>query len=164
MGIKCSVCNYEGGSPLTLPFHYKIEHKDKISKCECGSKLLSGVCISIAFSDIRGVASKCPNSNSSFIFIIRSNSNSENWPKPNSNSNSETWAKPHSNSNSETRAKPHSFSNSESETLAKPFSNDERASGLDPLTWVKHNSNYSPTSILTQTNNRIDITNKICNR
>ena len=50
-----------------------------------------------------------------------------------SNSNSETWAKPHSNSN------------------------EERASGLEPLLWVKHNSNCSPTCFFKNTKNRIDV-------
>ena len=110
--------------------------------------------------------------------LYNSNSNSETWSKPHSisNSNSETWVKPHSNSNSifnsksETLAKRNSISNPisnpNSETLAKPDSNsnDERASCLDPPTRVEPNSNYSPTSSFNNANNRIDITNKICNR
>ena len=51
MGINF---NYECGSHLNSPFLYKREHKDKISKCLCGSKLLSGVCIIIAYSKRRG--------------------------------------------------------------------------------------------------------------
>ena len=62
-------------------------------------------------------------------------------------------AKPNSNSNSDP------VSNPNNETSAKPNS-----TGIDPLTWVKPNSNYSPTSLFNNTNNRIDITNKICNR
>ena len=54
MSIKCLVSKYKCGSPLNLPIHYKIEHKDEFSKCVCGSKLLSGVCISFASSKIRG--------------------------------------------------------------------------------------------------------------
>ena len=55
MAIKCLECIYESGSPLNLPFHYKLEHNDKSSKCVSGSKLLSGVCISIAYSNISGL-------------------------------------------------------------------------------------------------------------
>ena len=44
-------CNYEFGSP----FHHKLEKKDKISKCVCGSKFLNGVCINITYSKIRGL-------------------------------------------------------------------------------------------------------------
>ena len=55
MSTKSLECHYECGSPFNLPFHYKTENKDKISKCVCGSKLLSGVCIVIAYSKIRGL-------------------------------------------------------------------------------------------------------------
>ena len=54
MAIKCLECIYECGTPLNLPFHYKLEHNDKISKCVSGSKLKCGVCIFIAYSKIRG--------------------------------------------------------------------------------------------------------------
>ena len=29
--------NYRCGTPHTLLFHYKIEHKDKVNKCACGN-------------------------------------------------------------------------------------------------------------------------------
>ena len=29
MVIECLECNYKCGTPFTLAFHYKIEHKDK---------------------------------------------------------------------------------------------------------------------------------------
>ena len=35
MVIECLECNYKCVTPFTLIFHYKIEHKDKISGCAC---------------------------------------------------------------------------------------------------------------------------------
>ena len=39
MHMKFLGCNYKCGSPHTLLFHYKLEHKDKVSKCACGLTL-----------------------------------------------------------------------------------------------------------------------------
>ena len=36
MDVVCLECNYKRGSPLILPFHYKMNHKDRIRKCACG--------------------------------------------------------------------------------------------------------------------------------
>ena len=45
MVIECLECNYKCGTPFTLAFHYKIEHKDEINECACGDESLSGICI-----------------------------------------------------------------------------------------------------------------------
>ena len=44
MHMKCLYCNYRCGTPHTLLFHYKIEHKDKVCKCACGNQTISGNC------------------------------------------------------------------------------------------------------------------------
>ena len=65
-------------------FHYKIEHKDKVSKCAYGNQTISGNCVEEISSKLRGTASKCSNSDFSLssISIFSSSSN------PNSDSNS----------------------------------------------------------------------------
>ena len=45
MVIKCLECNHKCGAPFNLAFHYSICHEDKIGKCVCGDKTLSGICI-----------------------------------------------------------------------------------------------------------------------
>ena len=45
MVIKCLECKLKCGLPFNLAFHYSICHEDKIIKCECGDKTLSGICI-----------------------------------------------------------------------------------------------------------------------
>ena len=35
---------YRCGTPHTLLFRYKREHKDKVSKCACGNQTISGNC------------------------------------------------------------------------------------------------------------------------
>ena len=42
---KCLECSHKCGLPFNLAFHYSIYHEDKISKCACGDKTLSGICI-----------------------------------------------------------------------------------------------------------------------
>ena len=54
MVIKCLECNYKCGTPFTLAFHYKKEHKDEISKCVCGEQSLSGICINEFVSQVAG--------------------------------------------------------------------------------------------------------------
>ena len=44
MVIECLESNCKRGTPFTLVFHFKIEHKDKISECECGDESLEGIC------------------------------------------------------------------------------------------------------------------------
>ena len=45
MVINCLECKHKSGLPFNLAFHYSIHHEDKISKCACGDKTLSGICI-----------------------------------------------------------------------------------------------------------------------
>ena len=45
MVIECLEGNYKCGTSFTLTFHYKIEHKDKISEWVCGDESLSVFCI-----------------------------------------------------------------------------------------------------------------------
>ena len=42
---KCLECNHKCGAPFNLAFHYSICHEDKIGKCVCGDKTLSGICM-----------------------------------------------------------------------------------------------------------------------
>ena len=53
MVIKCLECKHKCGLPFNLAFHYSIYHEDKISKCTCGDKTLSGVCIQELASPIK---------------------------------------------------------------------------------------------------------------
>ena len=45
MVIKCLECNYKCGAAFNLAFHFSICHEGKISKCVCGDKTLSGICM-----------------------------------------------------------------------------------------------------------------------
>ena len=63
MHLKCLDCIYKFGTPHTLLFHYKIEHKDKVSKCGCGNQTVSCICVEEISSKLRGTASKCSSSN-----------------------------------------------------------------------------------------------------
>ena len=45
MVIKCLDCNHKCGAPFNLAFHYSICREDKIGKCACGDKTLSGICM-----------------------------------------------------------------------------------------------------------------------
>ena len=45
MVIKCLECNHKCGAPFNLAFHCSICHEDKIGKCVCVDKTLSGICI-----------------------------------------------------------------------------------------------------------------------
>ena len=69
MHMECLDCNYGCGTPHTLLFHYKIEHKNKVRKCACGNQTK------------RGTASKGSSSSfspsSSSIFSSSSNPNSD---------------------------------------------------------------------------------------
>ena len=87
MHLQCFVCNYKFGTPHTLLFQYKIEHKDKVSKCACGNQTKSGNCAEEISSKLRGTGSKCSSSNlrSSFTDSSQSSIFSSN---PNSDSNS----------------------------------------------------------------------------
>ena len=45
MIIGCLECKHKCGLPFDLAFHDSICHEDRISKCECGDKSLSGICM-----------------------------------------------------------------------------------------------------------------------
>ena len=69
MVIKCLDCSHKCGLPFNLAFHYSIYHEDKISKCACGDKTLSGICMKTdcSFKDKSGYnSSSSINSNSNF--------------------------------------------------------------------------------------------------
>ena len=90
--MNCLDSIYGCGTPHTLLFHYKIVHKDKVSKCACGNQAISGNCVEETYSKLRGTASKCSNSNSSSNFSLSSSSN----PNSDSNSNSNSSSKSNS--------------------------------------------------------------------
>ena len=79
--MKCLDCNYGCGTPHTLLFHDKIEHKDKVIKCACGNQTISGNCLEKISSKLKGIASKgsssSSSSSSSFSSSSGSNSNSD---------------------------------------------------------------------------------------
>ena len=123
-------CDYKCGSPSFLPFHYKMKHNDKISKCTCGDNILSGICLNKARSKVRGIASKCSSSSSSF------NPNGEGASDP----GIPTGAKPHSNSNLRsswgTKSEApftDSVSNSNSSSNSSPTSNSSFTSNSNPF-------------------------------
>ena len=63
MHMKCLDCNYNCGTQHTLLFHYKREHKDKVSRCAFGNQTISGNCVEEISSKLRGTASKSSSSN-----------------------------------------------------------------------------------------------------
>ena len=91
--MKCLDCNYRCGTPHNLLFHYKIEHKDKFSKCACGNQTISGNCVEEISFMLRGTTSKCSSSSSSSCSIFSSSSSSSS--NPNSNSNSDSNLRSH---------------------------------------------------------------------
>ena len=134
MSIKCLECNCECRSALSMLFRYKIGHMDKISKFVCGNKLLSGVCFSIAYSVIRGFASKCSSSNSNSSFSFSSSYSSSSSSNSSFNSSSSY--------NSSFISNPISYSNSSS----SPTSNSSPSSNTNPASNSSPISNSSPTS------------------
>ena len=76
---KCLECNHKCGAPFNLAFHISICHEDKIGKCVCGDKTLSGICIKTdcSFKDESGNSSS-----------IDSSSNPSSSPNPSSSSSS----------------------------------------------------------------------------
>ena len=97
MVIKCLECSHKCGLPFNLTFHYSIYHEDKISKCACGDKTVSGIRMKTdcSFKDESGYnSSSCINSNSNSSSISNSSSSS------NINSNSSINSNYNSNSNS----------------------------------------------------------------
>ena len=75
MHMKYLDCNYRCGTTHTLLFHYRMEHKDKFSRCACGNQSVSGNCVEEISSKIRGTASKRSSSSSSSIFSSSYSSN-----------------------------------------------------------------------------------------
>ena len=106
MVLECLECNYKCGTLFNLVFHYKTEHKDKISGCACGDESLSGICIKELASSSSFKSSSISNSNSNSNYNSISNSNCNSNSKSNSNSNS------NSISNSNSSPKPNSKPNS----------------------------------------------------
>ena len=101
MVIKCLECSHERGLPFILAFHYSIYHEDKISKCACGDKTLSGICMKTdcSFKDECGYnSSSSVNSNSSSSINSNSNCNSNSSINSNSNYNSNSNSRINSNS------------------------------------------------------------------
>ena len=74
MVIKCLEFKHKCGLLFNLAFHYSIYHEDKISKCACGDKTLSSICMKTdcSFKESGYNSSSSINSNSS----IKSNYNS----------------------------------------------------------------------------------------
>ena len=108
MHMKCLNCNHRCGTPHTLRFHYKIERKDKASKCACGNQTISGNCVEEISSKLRGTASKCSSSSSSSIISSSSSCN------PNSDSNlRSSFTGSNSDSNSNSYSNSNSVSNSD---------------------------------------------------
>ena len=56
MNMKCLDCDYGCGTLRSLLFHYKVEHKDKVSKCACRDESISGNCAEGISSKLRGAA------------------------------------------------------------------------------------------------------------
>ena len=78
MVIKCLENNHKCGAPFNLAFHYSIYHENKIGKCVCGDKTLSGNCIKTdcSFKDESGYSPS-----------IDSSSNLSSSPNPSSSPN-----------------------------------------------------------------------------
>ena len=95
MVIKCLECNHKCGAPFNLVFHYSICHEDKIAKCMCGDKTLSGICIKTdcSFKDEFGY-SPSPNSSSNLSIDPSPDSSSNPSPNPNPSTNSSSNPSP----------------------------------------------------------------------
>ena len=135
MFIKYLECKHKCGLPFNLAFHYSIYHEDKISKCACGDKTLSGICMKTdcSFRDESGYnSSSSINSNSSSRFNSNCNSNSNinSNSSINSNSNSKSSINSNSNynSNSNSRIYPNSSISSKSNSSINSNSNSSISS------------------------------------
>ena len=74
-----SECIHKCGAPFNLAFHYSICHEDKIGKCVCGDKTLSGIYIKTDCY-FKGESGYSPS--------IDSSSNPSSSPNPSSSSSS----------------------------------------------------------------------------
>ena len=130
-----------------------------------------------AHSKARGIASKCSRSSFSFSLnsisnlrssFIYSNSDSV------SNSNSDSIFNSSPTSNSSFTSNPNPTSNSSFTSNSNPTSNSSFTSNCNPTSNSSFTSNCNPTSnpsftsssshTSSFTNNKIDLTNKVCNR
>ena len=137
MHMKCLDCYYRCGTAHNLLFHYKTEHKDKVSECACGNQTKSVNCVEEISSKLKGTTSKCSisNSSSSSSSIFSSSSSSN----------------------------PNSVSNSNSNSSSNPNSNPK--SNSIPDTIPNHNpKNLRSSFTYSHIETKFDITNKICNR
>ena len=129
---------------FNLAFHYSIYHEDKISKCACDDKTLSGICMKTdcSFKDESGYnSSSSINSNSNFNCnsnsnsSINYNSNSNSSINPNSNYNSNSSINCNSNSNSSISSNSNSNTNSNSNFNTKVLTrNCNKCNSVKPLT------------------------------
>ena len=102
---------------FNLAFHYSIYHEDKISKCACGDKTLSGICMKTdcSFKDESGYNSSS-SINSGSNSSINSNSNYNSYSNSTINSNSSSNSSSSSSINSFSRINSNSNSNSNFDT------------------------------------------------
>ena len=107
MVIKCLECNHKCGAPFNLAFLYSIGLEDKIAKCMCGDKTLSGICIKTdwSFKDEFGYspslnASSNPSIDPSLDPCIDPRIDPSIDPSPNSSSNPRPNPNPSPNSSS----------------------------------------------------------------
>ena len=139
-------CIFECGSPLKLPFHYKITHKDKTSKCKCVDAIFSGICIDGVSSKRCGSTPKCSSYNSSSDFNFNP-----------------------------TGKKALGLASSKASGLVLRGSlglASPRTTGLTTPVGAKpystsnldHTSSFDNNNLRSFTNNKIDLTNKVCNR
>ena len=150
--MKCLYCNYRSGTPNALLFHYKKEHKYKVSKCACGNQTISGNFVDEISSKVRCTASKCSSSSSSSIFSSSSSSN------PNSDSNlRSSFTNYNSNSNSDSNSD--SNSNLRSSSTDSNLQSNWGTSGEASLE-CHGRSPFTNSHIET----KFDMTNKICRR
>ena len=153
MVIKCLECSHKCGLPFNLAFHYSIYHEGKISKCACGDKTLSGICMKTdcSFKDKSGYDSSFNSSfNSNSNSNSSSNSNSRSNSSINSNSSSNSNARINSNSsinsNSKYNSNSNSSINSNSNSSVSSYSNSNYNSNSNSSVSSNSNSNYNSNS------------------
>ena len=152
--MKSLDCNYRCGTPNALLFHYKKEHKYKVSKCACGNQTISGNFVDEFSSKVRCTASKCSSSSSNSIFSSSSSSN------PNSDSNlRSSFTNYISNSNSDSNSNSNSDSNS---NLRSSFTDSNLQSNWGTTGEAEFHGRSPFTNSHIET--KFDTTNKICRR
>ena len=111
MVIERLECKHKCGLPFNLAFHYSICHEDNISKCACGDKSSSGICMKTdcslnprnRFTNLRSRFPDTRNDNS-----VNSNPNLSPNPNPNPNLNSNPNPNPNPNQNPNPNPNPNS--------------------------------------------------------